>query len=506
MKYKLFRECEEKWGSQCPYTGKTINMEKLFWSGEIDIEHIIPWSRSLDDSYFNKTLCYADFNRHIKCDKTPYEVFSGNPEEYNRVKQRIKNYHPRKRERFEQQEINTDKFLAQQLVDTQYISQEVRDFLFAFFEQKTKILITKGKLTATLRYSWAWNRFLWDEWHSDDIKKTKNRWDHRHHFIDAVVVALTSQWILQKASILSQKNKLDKKEEIFGNIKPNNDFEKQFQEKLDDIIISFAPKHKINGAFHKETGYGILSPETAKKLWLPENKKWRGYFIKRVPLDENFKVTDLIRIYDATIRKQVTDVLYSEEVQHDSKLAFPKTWEWKVFHIDRKTPIKSVRIYEEKSISSMYDYQDEWNLFYETGSNHHVEILEHRIEKNKDGTPKKVWVFVTMLEAARRATQKEDVIQRVWPWKDGEKIYYEDQWNFKCSLMINDMVEIDEKYYVVTTLSGANNIIRLFKHIDADKKKDDGARKLYDIQTSPQAYEWNKIQISPIWIKYSAND
>ena len=52
LKYKLWIECEKT----CPYSGKPISFEQLFGgSGEIQIEHIMPWSRSLDDSFMNKT-------------------------------------------------------------------------------------------------------------------------------------------------------------------------------------------------------------------------------------------------------------------------------------------------------------------------------------------------------------------------------------------------------------------------------------------------------------------
>jgi len=59
------------------------------------------------------------------------------------VKYRIRNYPPKKRAKFELREVETDKFLNQQLVDTQYISEEVRYFLDAYFEKKSKIFITK---------------------------------------------------------------------------------------------------------------------------------------------------------------------------------------------------------------------------------------------------------------------------------------------------------------------------------------------------------------------------
>lgn len=495
MKYKLFLECETKGFSQCPYTGKTITPRQVF-SGEVDVEHIIPWSRSLDDSYTNKTLCYADFNRQIKVEKTPYEIFSWNPEEYEKVKQRIKDYPYKKRAKFEQKEIDKDKFLAQQLVDTQYIWQEIRSFLEAYFDKKSKINITKWQLTAVLRYSWGWNRFLWDINHDEEQKKKKNRRDHRHHLIDAVAIALTSQSILQKASILSGQNKVLKKEEIFWTLHPWATFEQDFEDRLKSVIISFAQKHKISWAFHKETGFWILSIETATKLKIPDIKNGIGIFIKRVQLDETLKAEKINTIYDKTIRELVANHMRANE--DDSKKAFPKVWDWKLFHKDGKTPIKSVRIWEKKSLEWIYNYKWKWNLFYETGSNHHVEILEHTRKTNKDGTPLRRWIFITMLEAGKRAGKKAPVVQRTWPWQDGEEILPNEDWKFVMSLIIDDMVEINERIYRVNSMSWAINYIRLKSMLKAEWE--------HDLQKTPNTLIWKKIQVSPLGIKYQAND
>ncbi|MCG8806114.1 hypothetical protein G1K75_10670 [Tenacibaculum finnmarkense] len=70
LKYKLWEECNKT----CPFTGKVITLSKLF-TGEVQIEHIFPWSRSLNDSFNNKTLCFADENR-AKGNKTPYEFYT----------------------------------------------------------------------------------------------------------------------------------------------------------------------------------------------------------------------------------------------------------------------------------------------------------------------------------------------------------------------------------------------------------------------------------------------
>ncbi len=70
IKYKLWLECK----GICPYTGKQISADMLFRNNEIDIEHILPYSRTQDDSFNNLTLCFADFNRERKQNLSPFEM------------------------------------------------------------------------------------------------------------------------------------------------------------------------------------------------------------------------------------------------------------------------------------------------------------------------------------------------------------------------------------------------------------------------------------------------
>jgi CRISPR-associated endonuclease Csn1 len=60
-RYLLWKEC----GGVCPYTGKNISMAALY-GAQFEIEHIIPWSISLDNSFANKTLCYHQVNSEKK--------------------------------------------------------------------------------------------------------------------------------------------------------------------------------------------------------------------------------------------------------------------------------------------------------------------------------------------------------------------------------------------------------------------------------------------------------
>lgn len=60
----------------------------------------------------------------------------------------------------------------------------------------------------------------------------------------------------------------------------------------------------------------------------------------------------------------------------------------------------------------MYNFRDEDKTFFVYGNIHHVEIIEHKTRKKKDGSPKREGIFVTMWEANRRAKNHEHIINR----------------------------------------------------------------------------------------------
>lgn len=81
-KVKLWIELgNDELSRKCVYTGKTISLAELF-SDDVQIEHIVPYSRSLDDSFNNKTLSYRIAN-YYKGNKTPYEAFHKNKDGFN---------------------------------------------------------------------------------------------------------------------------------------------------------------------------------------------------------------------------------------------------------------------------------------------------------------------------------------------------------------------------------------------------------------------------------------
>ena len=75
LKYRLWKDQ----GERCAYSGRSISLTTLF-GAEIEIDHILPYSQSLDDSYMNKVVCYAEENR-AKANRTPADAFGSNEEQ-----------------------------------------------------------------------------------------------------------------------------------------------------------------------------------------------------------------------------------------------------------------------------------------------------------------------------------------------------------------------------------------------------------------------------------------
>lgn len=223
-KYQLWLEQSMK----CPYTFETIPLSKLL-SAEIEIEHIIPYSRSMDNSFINKTLCYAEANRQ-KSNQTAFEFMrdkgAGNLRAFKDHIGKVFKNSEQKQKRFLQEEVKAD-FRPDQLTNTSYIARQIKEKLQ---EVSRDVQFTTGAATAELRRNWRvsglleeviyeeqtgiemWRRFANknDETNRIEIEnyrtwlaqfgKGKNRSDHRHHALDALVIGLCSPAIVQQIS------------------------------------------------------------------------------------------------------------------------------------------------------------------------------------------------------------------------------------------------------------------------------------------------------------------
>ncbi len=442
IKFRLWKEC----GGLCPYTGKSISQEMLF-GPEVDVEHIIPYSRSLDDSYMNKTLCIASFNRQRKQNRTPFEVFGSNENEFLEALARVKDFPWSKRRKFEQKEINTDDFVSRQLNDTRYISLEVKDFVAKL---GVPVDVSKGAATSELRWQWGLDAIL-----NPDGVLEKNRADHRHHAVDAIVIALTNRSVFMKIS--------HRFEQAFSMNPPWEGFRGSVKARLDTVIISHAATHKISGALHEATAYG------SGFLWSKDKKGnlvKEQIYVYRKQLDEKFTDKQAKDIRDEKIKALVLARLAAHG--NDAKKAFGDLTNKPLYHVDGKTPITSVRVVTRMNPATVHamtdrDGKDFKHLKY--GNNHHVEIIEHVESGKRKG------VFVTAMEAARRARiSKIPVIQR----NHGE------DWKFVFALAINDIVALDadgKTLYRVQKLDPSNNRINFREIYAASLDEDTGLAK-----------------------------
>ena len=167
QKVLLYQEIQERGIPTCPYTNKTINISDVLGrENKIQIEHIIPWSISLDDSFANKTLCDAKFNS-LKGERTPYDFYQlnkdpliwGGAKTWEDIEFRAFKLLPyAKAKRFvSQTKFDKNDFIERQLNDTRYISKKAKEILSQVCED---VRVMPGSLTAELRKLWGLNNIL----------------------------------------------------------------------------------------------------------------------------------------------------------------------------------------------------------------------------------------------------------------------------------------------------------------------------------------------------------
>lgn len=263
QKLKLFNEQ----GGVSIYTGNPISTAKLFTTDEYDIDHIIPQSRIFDDSMMNKVLCESRVNRE-KGNQTAWDYLHTQGETAVRsFLQRIddnKNLpHSKKaRLRMSLEEIPQD-FINRQLKESQYIVKEALSRMKAVCREVTS---TTGTVTGFLRNEWglahimqelnrekyeALGRWGWKEEKSGrkvpKIEDWSKREDHRHHAVDALVVACTSQGIIQRLNTLnaSYNNFRQAGEKSLKFPEPWPGFHRDAAQAIGSILVSFKGQNKV---------------------------------------------------------------------------------------------------------------------------------------------------------------------------------------------------------------------------------------------------------------------
>lgn len=285
LKFRLYNEQ----GCKCAYSLKPLDLDRLIEPGYVDIDHILPYSRSFDDSPSNKVLCLTRENRE-KQNKTPFEYFGSNPERWEKFKgwvnATIKDVKKRRnllKQNFD--ERASEEWMNRNLNDTRYIARNFTQFVannlqFADSSEKRPVVALNGQVVGIARGLWG-------------LKKVREE-DDLHHAMDAAVIAALTPGQIKR---ITEFQKLREQKEFqpgkkyvdpvtgeiielknigkFFLLPPWKHFRKELLARLSEnpleelsklglgqiegareikpIIVSRAPRRKARGALHAET-------------------------------------------------------------------------------------------------------------------------------------------------------------------------------------------------------------------------------------------------------------
>jgi len=298
-KMMLLMEC----GGFCPYTGAPISAGQLF-GGEVEVEHIIPQNLMVDNSFGNLTLTFRNTNLE-KLGRTPWEAFGGEGKEdqWAQIMDRVKKFKNREKlGRFQQRTpAEALAFANRRLNDTRYTSKlagrllmslyggrdvappEAQDEMEEFKDQtgRRAIFVSSGMVTGLLRNAWCLNlsgiigedalKCLQGPGEEKEARtrrsesKKKDRSDHRHHALDAVVIALTSEKVIREINTRAARLYLERRRpltyrDVMRSIPQPwiNFVSEEFRNLFRQMVVSRKPEHKLSGALHDATFYGKI--------------------------------------------------------------------------------------------------------------------------------------------------------------------------------------------------------------------------------------------------------
>ncbi|MDY0288994.1 MAG: type II CRISPR RNA-guided endonuclease Cas9 [Sphaerochaeta sp.] len=342
-KYKLWIELGTDSNVRCcPYCGKPIPAYKVF-TQEIEIEHILPYSRTMLDSMSNLTVAHRRCNQ-MKKEQTPYEAFSHNPGEYNwnKIMERAEKLPNHKGDKFLKTAIDDfeqkSTFIARQLNDNRYLSTAAKKYLSSICPSN-QVWSIRGQNTSFLRARWGLNTLL----SNSDDPFFKNRSDHRHHAVDALVIGLTDRSLIQQMAHLNIN-----KDATNHEVPPFPFKRSEVEAQIRNTLVSHKIDHGHQGRMYKETATGrklikTLVPVNSlseEQVPLLVDESWRMNFIKAKEKGISFR----------TRRNQIMKK-FLEEKQNNNPMVqvYKEVWVTRVPIVDLDaTDIKAHRILNKR--------------------------------------------------------------------------------------------------------------------------------------------------------------
>lgn len=466
LKLRLYEEALEAFDGVvvCVFTGKTINKTDLF-NGDIEVEHILPLSRTLDDSFANKVLATREANR-LKQNRTPSEACDACLFDREQMGQFVAQLPASKQWRFDPDAMERwgerGGFLDRQLNDTRYIARLGKSFVEALYGgqgmagQDRNVWAVPGRLTSDLRHFAGFNGLLRDD-------NRKDRTDHRHHAVDALVVALTDHTMIKRAADLAkQENRLAHYEIMSEMAEPLKRYRKSAEDRLSKLVVSHKPDHGFQDAMHNDTAYGITGVRDDKKQMI---------LVTRKPLDalEPKQIADVV---DPVIRRHLayaTDGLsgtaFKEEIVRAGARMTPP-----VRRVRVTTPMK-----DTSYVTIRHGADGQHAKAYKSDGNYCYDVFIGK-EGKWEGE------VITTFEAYQRAQEN-----RTW-WQKPERA---DGSPLIMRIRKGDMLEIDDgdgrKCVIVYKFSEGR--VNMAEHFQADASARIRARDLQGYQMAPSSLQ-----------------
>jgi CRISPR-associated endonuclease Csn1 len=493
LKVRLAEECN--W--ECPYTGRSIAMAQLVGDHpQFEVEHIVPFSRCFDNSFANKTLCHHEENRK-KGNRTPFEAY-GHTESWAAILTRVGRFRSerslvsRKLDLFKREKLDdTEEFTSRQLTDTAYMSRLAAEYLGLLYGGRTdpegtmRVRVSPGRVTSYLRREWDLNKIL-------GISDEKQRGDHRHHAIDALVVALTGANEIQALSRAAEKAEAQQQHRLFVAVdQPWEGFLGDVFTAVETINVSSRVSRKLNGQLHDAT---ILSPP--KPAISKDGKPVKVHHVrKKLELLTKTMVDDIV---DDRVRELVKEKL--DAFGGDPRKAFQDSANHPYFRSKdgRVIPIHKVRI--RTGLRGIQIGKGSRARYVAPRANHHMEIVARLDARGNE----KAWEghIVSRLEATRRHREGLPIVLR--DHGDGK--------TFKFSLAMGEHVIMEHEeeipqLYRVESIS--EKVLEFRLHVDA--RPSTVLRKMSKarITRSPRALlsaKARKVTVDPLGNILPAND
>lgn len=331
-KYRLAMEQDFKCIYSSNFTGETLDKFRIINDPTYcQIDHIIPYSISYDDSWSNKVVVFTSENQN-KRNRTPYEYLKSigrNIANYEAFIKSLSGINEQKKSNLLKHHItegDKEEFKSRNLNDTSYIAKELKKFIQDNLiinneEGIEPIVVVPGRLTATMRYRWG---------------LTKNRQDNElHHAIDACVIAAIDRKIINRISNYSKANEIKYIKDSTGldEVKA-----KEIEEKFPIPWIAFSDEIKAR---------------------LSKNPKESLEKIKLSSYDEEFMKNNRNFQYPIIVSREAKQKLKGEF--HKATVQSLKNLDYKKFYIKVDVPLTGLTL---EFLENMCDKEKNQDLYY----------------------------------------------------------------------------------------------------------------------------------------------